>query len=1006
MHSKYSTGSPEFDRYLGGVRAGDSLLIFQTNARESQPLLRILLDHIRQEDLSLFYLNLTGSRDFLISGIRCRNMQPPGPTRNRRSGLQRWITCRLKELKPGEVFLFDDLADWKDALGGEEALVRVFSIVSLAVQKKKGFLITTALRSAFEKPTLASLKESSSICLDLSSHGGDLLLMPLNLRGRYFSGPASPFGFRFSGKGGGKKRRFIPVQDFESLHGEKIRTEFFNRETIASLIIDGPLQHAPFGMLIADLEGSFKATNDHLRKMLGTPASDQELRVPISFINPEQKWPFLRFIARARKSRNATIDLNAVSPEGKPVPLRVRSMPVEGGLTLFLVEENRANDEVNRKLGELQQEVGFLFGENPVPLCFADRKKISAANAAFARLHGAASGWSGTALLSSCFPQKTLKQLREGMEGALSTGERMTVRGHLLRVDGSELPARISIAPAGGGRDGQSTLTVEDVSEFTSRIVALEENDTRFRTIAEQISRPVALLQGKEIVYCNPQCVELLGPGEAEKFRGRSIADFVPAEERDGFDAAFTKFLASRQAVQQVDATIVKPEGHLLGVRLTLRKIQGVPDAGILLELEDVTERRREEKRVSGVHAGTERIKTILEAATAGLEFEKLVHVALDRSLEVLGWSGGALFVLDAAAKSLTSVYARHIPKKLLDKIFLLPSAEGLGGYVSKTLESHVFSLDKYPSYLPFRTLFREHRIRQISLIPLVHGEAPIGFILGISIDERKADALSLETLTTLGRQLGNAMVNARKLAAVRESEHRLHTVVDSLSGIVYMSGPDGTILTIDAAVSGILGYTPREFDRNRSLFLSLIHEEDKKIYLGRVTGSEGLGSGFVREYRMRPKAKAVFRWMRDSVSVMRDQDGKVAGFTGILSDVTEDREKFRTVMTEHAILRTVQDALPDGIVVFDDGAACVDWNPTMELITGTARTAAVGKNAKDLAPLPASLGPDGFQLAVAARKPSRLGLVESSAHPGTWYESFLVPVAMQDPVFSYATQT
>src|SRR6185436_15188466 len=133
--------------------------------------------------------------------------------------------------------------------------------------------------------------------------------------------------------------------------------------------------------------------------------------------------------------------------------------------------------------------------------------------------------------------------------------------------------------------------------------------------------------------------------------------------------------------------------------------------------------------------------------------------------------------------------------------------------------ESHVFSLEKYPSYLPFRTLFREQGLRQISLIPLLHGDSPVGFILGLSKEAKKPDAPSLETLTTLGRQLGNAMANARKLNAVRESEQRLHTVVDSLSGIVYTSGPDGTILTIDAAVSAILGYVPREFDRNRSLF-------------------------------------------------------------------------------------------------------------------------------------------------------------------------------------------
>jgi len=67
----------------------------------------------------------------------------------------------------------------------------------------------------------------------------------------------------------------------------------------------------------------------------------------------------------------------------------------------------------------------------------------------------------------------------------------------------------------------------------------------------------------------------------------------------------------------------------------------------------------------------------------------------------------------------------------------------------------------------------------------------------------------------------------------------------------------------------------------------------------------------------LRPKAKAAYLWVRDSVSVMRDSQGRVTGFTGLLSDVTGDLEKLREVQTERSVLRSVQDVIPDGIAAF-----------------------------------------------------------------------------------------
>jgi PAS domain S-box-containing protein len=749
--------------------------------------------------------------------------------------------------------------------------------------------------------------------------------------------------------------------------------------------LTGPLGNASFGVWIADLRGSFGAVNDRMREICGVPAEGGD-RLPelIRIIAPADRRVFLRFLARARRTGDSAVTLTITPDERKSVVVSVRAARIGAGLTLFLVDREQGNEDAG--------EARAVFQSPRSAICRADRKKVDWISLPLKKMLGQAFVLTPPVPLGSCFSQKTVKLIRQSMDN-LEAGEAYPpFQGFLRRPDGTELPVRVSIDPVRAG-DGLFLLSVDDVSEFLSKIASLEESNGKYRSITEQVSRPVALLGGLKIVYMNPAMTEIAGGPEGGKARDLTLDQMVSADERVAFAEAFGKFVVSRQVSQSFEATIIRKDAGPLTAKLSIRKIQGVPGAGLMLELEDVTEQRREASRLTGLHEGVERVASILEAATASPDYRRLVQVALERSLEILGWTGGAVYIHDPATKSFRIALSRHIPKKLVEQIADVPAGEGLGGYVAKTLESHILSLDKYPSYLPFGRLFREHGLQWVSLVPLVHNDAATGFIMGLSGTGAPAGESSIGTLTTLGRQLGNALANARNLEAVMKSEDRLHTVVDSLSGIVYTAGPDATILTIDVAVAAVLGYSPRDFDRNRSLFLSLIHEADKKIYLERVTAGSGLGAGFVREYRMRPKAKAAFRWMRDTVSVMRDQQGSIVGFTGILSDVTADREKFDAVLSEHSILRTVQDVLPEGIAVFDDGGICVDWNPVMEKLAGTTRAAAIGRKADAVAPLPPSLGPDGFGNAVAARKPIRLGVISPAAEPAASYEVFLVTV-------------
>ncbi|MDR7418968.1 MAG: diguanylate cyclase [Armatimonadota bacterium] len=130
-------------------------------------------------------------------------------------------------------------------------------------------------------------------------------------------------------------------------------------------------------------------------------------------------------------------------------------------------------------------------------------------------------------------------------------------------------------------------------------------------------------------------------------------------------------------------------------------------------------------------------------------------------------------------------------------------------------------------------------------------------------------------------------------LSSVGEEGYRLQRLVDGLPVGVYRSTPSGQILTVNPAMSSLLGIPAADLLRlNAADFYADPADRDRwQTQMDR----DGLVRAF--DFRVR-RADGQVIWVRDTAHAVRDDDGRVLYYEGVLEDITE-RKRVREALRE-----------------------------------------------------------------------------------------------------------
>jgi PAS domain S-box-containing protein len=163
------------------------------------------------------------------------------------------------------------------------------------------------------------------------------------------------------------------------------------------------------------------------------------------------------------------------------------------------------------------------------------------------------------------------------------------------------------------------------------------------------------------------------------------------------------------------------------------------------------------------------------------LELDRLLQVVLERSVTLLGVTGGELAVVDEETGELVVVASTNMPTDAVGTRMRL--GEGAMGHAAVTLESLI--IPNYQAWEGRSPQYVEDTVQAVMVAPLMIGPRLVGAIASVHSDPtREFGDADLRLLNLFAAQAAIAIENARLYSAERERASEQQALIDTLADL------------------------------------------------------------------------------------------------------------------------------------------------------------------------------------------------------------------------------
>jgi PAS domain S-box-containing protein len=130
---------------------------------------------------------------------------------------------------------------------------------------------------------------------------------------------------------------------------------------------------------------------------------------------------------------------------------------------------------------------------------------------------------------------------------------------------------------------------------------------------------------------------------------------------------------------------------------------------------------------------------------------------------------------------------------------------------------------------------------------------------------------------------------------ALRESRRELHSIVNTIPGLIVVIAPDGTIVGVNDQALSYAGYTLEQF-RNWQAN-DIVHPDDLSRAISAFKRSIASGDAYEIEERLR-RWDGIYRWFQVRANPVRDIGGKIVRWYFLLIDI-DDRKRAEVALAD-----------------------------------------------------------------------------------------------------------
>jgi PAS domain S-box-containing protein len=484
---------------------------------------------------------------------------------------------------------------------------------------------------------------------------------------------------------------------------------------------------------------------------------------------------------------------------------------------------------------------------------------------------------------------------------------------------------------------------VRSVIGWARDVTKQQESEIRFKELFEAFSEGILFVTpAGQLLDANPALVRILGYDSKEELQAVNFRDvYADPSARD----AIIRELESTGAVHDREIVMRRKDGtqiHCLSSGFAIRDASGRP-VRLQGTLVDITERREMEKRLLQEQSFIRRMVASFPDLIAVLDREARFLYISDHVENVLGWQPtqyvGHVFGARANPEDQAKLHA------LFQRVVRGEESQG---------------------QVEFRSPHADGSWRDL----LLTARPFFG------------DDGSISGLVTSARDITE---RKRMEERLRQSEERVRLMIEGVTDYaIFMLDPDGHVASWNRGAERIKGYKASEIiGKHFSVFYPPEDVASGKIER-ELKAAEARGQYEDEGWRVRKDGS---RFLANVViTALRDQEGKLQGFSKISRDVTERYEMERKLHQEREFVRSLIESFPDLIVVLDTEGRFKYVSERIKDILGVSPEEYVGK------PIGQRIRPEDraklqkvFQNAIAGQKGQDQIEIRAQHVDGTW---------------------
>ncbi|MFC6716068.1 PAS domain S-box protein [Natrialbaceae archaeon GCM10025810] len=175
----------------------------------------------------------------------------------------------------------------------------------------------------------------------------------------------------------------------------------------------------------------------------------------------------------------------------------------------------------------------------------------------------------------------------------------------------------------------------------------------------------------------------------------------------------------------------------------------------------------------------------------------------------------------------------------------------------------------------------------------------------------------------------GNLICTVFDITEQQKSARQFETLIENIPGMVYrcQNAPGWPMENILGDAEELTGYTPSELESRKAVFGSeIIVSSDREETWHEVQDALATTKPFEITYRIKTK-DGTTRWVWERGQGIYDSEGNVEALEGLITDLTKQKAYEQDLERTNAVLSTLIETLPVGILVEDESRTVLAIN-------------------------------------------------------------------------------